>query len=112
MDDTIADKKSAFSEIAPLIQRKFPDAVMLHNSGRAITDEIDAVERLEKIRFARGPDGRVVTCHKDLSIIMEFLRTMVVPREERMAKTSGHNSAPFCQRCVPAPKPQLTCCRM
>lgn len=65
MDDTIADDRSAFFEIAPLIQKRFPDAVIIHNSSRTNPDDISDVERLARIRFARGPDGNVVTCNKN-----------------------------------------------
>ena len=112
MNDTIADDRQAFWDIAPLIQKRFPDAVLLHNSSNMDPDYIRNVERLAKIRFARGPDGKVVTCNKQFPVILEFLRTMVVGKEDAKQKPTLERS-PACQsmRFHTEPRVAFRCCR-
>jgi len=112
MDEEIEENKSAFSDIVPLIQKRFPDAVLLHNSSNMDPDYIRNVERLAKIRFARGPDGKVVTCNKQFPVILEFLRTMVVGKEDAKQKPTLERS-PACQsmRFHTEPRVAFRCCR-
>lgn len=85
MDDTICDRQSAFCKIAPLIARRFPGTIILHNSSRSDASSVAEAEKLNGIRFARGPDGRVVSCDKQIGTILEFIRTMVVAKDEMKA---------------------------
>lgn len=97
MDDTISERRSAFRKIAPLIARKFPGAVILHNSSVTDAAGIAEVERRTGARFARDKDGNVITFNKDVKAIAGFISTKVVPKDERKG-LPPHNSMPVCQR--------------
>ena len=117
LDETIAEGKSAFKEIAPRIQQRFPNAFILHNSSFSDQDSVSRAERLNKIKFARDPHGRVITCNKKAGIIIEVLRTMVISSEDAKPRFSQRESMPVCQRPLAPRQPQqefrqpLTCCR-
>ncbi len=98
MDETIDGQKSAFEHIAPKILAKFPDAFILHNGSDSDPDNISQQERIHRIRFARGPDGRVVTCNKNIAIAIEVLKALVVPRGDVKKELPAREKAPFCQR--------------
>ena len=104
LDDRVADGR-AFWDIAPMIQGKFQDAILLHNSSNTDEDYIRKVERIAKIRFARRPDGSVITCGKRIEIAIEALRSMVVGREEKMQKPA-FESSPACQSTRPNIEPK------
>jgi len=112
MDEEIEEGRNAFSDIVPLIQARFPDAFVLHNSSKTDPERISQQERVHKIRFARGPDGNVIPCNKQIGIAIEAITTMVVPREEIRQKPAFERS-PACQsmRFHPEPRKGLSCCR-
>ena len=112
MDEEIEDLKSAFIHIVPRIQAKFPDAFVLHNASNIDPGYISQQERLHRIRFARGPDGNVITCGKNISLAIEVLRTLVVPKEEIRQKPAFERS-PACQSMRPHTEPRkgFSCCR-
>ncbi|MCX6769007.1 MAG: hypothetical protein NTY83_04190 [Candidatus Micrarchaeota archaeon] len=112
MDEEIEENKSAFSGIVPIIQKRFPDTFVLHNSSETDPEYISRQERINKIRFARGPDGNVITCNKQLTVILEFLKTMVVCKEDIRQKPTFERM-PACQsmRSHTEPRKGLSCCR-
>lgn len=74
----------AFVDILPDISRRFPGAVLIHSSN--ITGEKIAMmdEKMYRIRFARGADGKIVFCEKKPEIAIGFLRTMVADRDKSL----------------------------
>ncbi len=108
LDDGIADGRSAFRDIAPRIIERFPDAVLLHNSGNSHPADISNAERFAKIRFARGPGGEVLTCDKNPMLAIEYIRAMLVRKGMQASRTFG----PPCQtrRFETRPKQLMPCC--
>jgi len=112
MDEEIEELKNAFEHIVPRIQAGLPDAFVLHNSSKTDPERISQQERLYRIRFARGPDGNVITCNKQIGIAIEAIRALVVPKDELTQKPAFERS-PFCQsmRMHTEPKKGFSCCR-
>ncbi len=111
MDETIDGGKSAFEHIVPRLQARFPGAFILHNGSDSDPDNISQQERMHRIRFARGPDGHVIACGKNIAIAIEAIRALAVPKEALMQKPAGR--IPFCQsmRADAEPRPCFRCCR-
>lgn len=113
MDENISGGESAFEHIVPKILARFPGAFVLHNGSDSDPDNISHQERIHKIRFSRGPDGRVITCAKQIGVAIEAIRSMVVPRDEVRKELPARERMPVCQsiRAHPEPRMFLKCCR-
>ncbi|MEW5996503.1 MAG: hypothetical protein AB1657_02820 [Candidatus Micrarchaeota archaeon] len=78
------DNRSAFRNIAPLLKQRFPETEILCNAEG--TREAENAEKLAGMKlFARGPDGRIPAFGRQVCTLMAYMRSMVLPRSERMS---------------------------
>ncbi|MFA5411892.1 MAG: hypothetical protein WC350_00915 [Candidatus Micrarchaeia archaeon] len=81
MSDRVYGGKSAFSETAPQLKKKFPKTVILCNSSLKSAE--DAEKRAGMELFARGQDSGIIPFNRQVWAILEYLCTRMVPKDER-----------------------------
>lgn len=86
MGDELYAGRSAFRGMAPALKKKYPQTEILCNSDLKGVSEAEKAEKLAGMQlFARGPDGSIIAFGRQVCALMGYMRSMVVPRDEKMS---------------------------